>query len=1006
VAVTDRTVRVLLDMVTSSFTRGATAATTAARGVRGELGQLTTVAARNSQAFTTVGLAVGAAGTVMTLGLRSAANEAAMFESALTKSTTLIGISSEEMNRMGDAALRLSDTGQGPQDLADALFFVQSAGLRGSDAMAVVEASAQAASIGLGDTASIADLVTSAVNAYGSESLSASQATDILIGTVREGKAEASSLAGVMGRILPIAAEMGISFEEVGGALAAMTRTGSSAEEATTQLRSIMTSLLKPARESEEALTGIGLSSAHLRDVIAKDGLWAALQQLSGAIGDNDEALAQIFPNVRALAGFLDLTGKNAAANDQIFRNMTDTTGLLSEGFEEWSKTTEAAQKRFSASMEAARISLGESLQGPMKAVLNTGTGVAQMFTDLPDPMQKVAGIGGSIGAVALTMAGGFLVAAPRIAATKAAMADLAVTMPKTTRLMRGMGSVLMGPLGIALAAGVGLLTVYANEKAKARQITEAFIATLDAETGAVTENSREHVIKGLQQSGALDVAKKLGIANKDLTEAILGNADAEARVRAAIDEHSSAGNTLHTITGGLTTAFDDEASAADSLEALLDKAIGTTSEATAEGRELAEELAEQKGKWVDVEHAVASGMTVAEAQIALSEQQRAEQVEAEAELENLGGAYNDLEGEVDAATEALEAYLEQLKLATDPVFALNDALGNLEQTQRDGEDAVRELERAQEDLDEVRGDSEASARDLEDAEKKVEEAQRKVKESGWDVAEALSAVEQAALNGDLSFEDFSAKLDQWVESGALTEQQAEDIRERVKELTGEAENYEGDYDAEIKADRAQAKLQFNLASREADTWGNRKPTAQLKAKATGIPSANKDLNKVAAKKRTAKIKAQDTNTGSVSTRLNNAARDRTATIYARIRDETGGYLGRIHTGGVITPHGVRRYHDGGTVGSQRLASDERPAILQTGERVLSRGQNDNFEAMMRSLGRTASGGGRTTTPFGGGSVDVTLTITGSGSRAKDFHEAVRNKEIKLSVNGQPVRVG
>jgi hypothetical protein len=60
----------------------------------------------------------------------------------------------------------------------------------------------------------------------------------------------------------------------------------------------------------------------------------------------------------------------------------------------------------------------------------------------------------------------------------------------------------------------------------------------------------------------------------------------------------------------------------------------------------------------------------------------------------------------------------------------------------------------------------------------------------------------------------------------------------------------------------------------------------------------------------------------------------------------------------------------------------------------------------MRSLGRTASGGGRTTTSFGGGSVDVTLTITGSGSRARDFHEAVRNKEIKLSVNGQPVRVG
>ncbi|BCV00221.1 MAG: hypothetical protein CM15mV33_840 [uncultured marine virus] len=62
-----------------------------------------------------------------------------------------------------------SETGRGPQELADAMFFIASAGLRGATAMEVLNASAKAAAIGLGQTKAVADAATSAVNAYGAE---------------------------------------------------------------------------------------------------------------------------------------------------------------------------------------------------------------------------------------------------------------------------------------------------------------------------------------------------------------------------------------------------------------------------------------------------------------------------------------------------------------------------------------------------------------------------------------------------------------------------------------------------------------------------------------------------------------------------------------------------------------------------------------------------------------------------------------------------------------------
>lgn len=59
------------------------------------------------------------------------------------------------------------------------------------------------------------------------------------------------------------------------------------------------------------------------------------------------------------------------------------------------------------------------------------------------------------------------------------------------------------------------------------------------------------------------------------------------------------------------------------------------------------------------------------------------------------------------------------------------------------------------------------------------------------------------------------------------------------------------------------------------------------------------------------------------------------------------------HEGGVITTQGVRRMHSGGT-----LRPDERVVIGQTGERILSREQNQAFEAGAGMAGDGATAGG------------------------------------------------
>ena len=256
------------------------------------------------------------------------------FDESMTKIKTLVGIAGDEVDAMGITAKQMArDTGIASKDAAEALFFITSAGIKGATAMEVLEASLKASASGLGETKTVADLATSAMNAYGSEILSASKATDIMLAAVREGKLAPEELAQSMGRTLPIASAMGVEFNDVAAAFAALSRTGTGAAEAATQIRGIFSSLLKPTTEAEAALESLGLSSAGLRKSLADDGLLATLNILKSNFEGNSEAAALVFGNIRALSGVLDLVGKNSATTAEIFNKMNNTLGDTDRAF-------------------------------------------------------------------------------------------------------------------------------------------------------------------------------------------------------------------------------------------------------------------------------------------------------------------------------------------------------------------------------------------------------------------------------------------------------------------------------------------------------------------------------------------------------------------------------------------------------------------------------------------------------------------------------------------------
>jgi TP901 family phage tail tape measure protein len=332
------------------------------------------------------------------------------FEKELNKVVGLVGVSQKQVDAWGKDILSLSpEIGKAPQELAEALFFVTSAGIKGAEALDVVEMAGKGSAIGLGETKTIADLVTSAMNAYGKENLSAAKATDIVTMAVRQGKAEAAELAGSLGQVLPIASEMGVTFDQVAAATAAMTRTGTPATAAATELKAILSGLIKPSEQAEEQLKAMGTSSAEMRKKIKDEGLLSALMDLKDLTNKyGEEAVARVFPNIRSLMGVLDLMGANLEDNKKIFNEVSNANGTLEEAFKSTSETLDFKWNQALSQAQVVALSFFDIIKANLIPVLeNVVTAlswVVEKFQSLAPGVQTAiiafAGIAGILGPV------------------------------------------------------------------------------------------------------------------------------------------------------------------------------------------------------------------------------------------------------------------------------------------------------------------------------------------------------------------------------------------------------------------------------------------------------------------------------------------------------------------------------------------------------------------------------------------------------------------------------
>ena len=656
------------------------------------------------------------------------------FNTSFTQMQTLAGVTAGEVDGLKSSVMDLTGaTAQSPQELARALYFVRSSGLEGADAMETLEASAKGSAIGLGETAGIADVATSALNTYGSENLSATQAVDMLAAAVAQGKGEAADFAPQLGNLLPIAQKLGVGFDQVAGSVAFLTQTNGDVARSSTSVAGVFQKLLSPTEQGAKVLDSVGLSAEKVRQYLAENGLIATLQMLNESLGGNSDQLRKVFDDIEGFNGVLGLLRNGGADASKVIDEVSNSAGYLDGAFQKVNQTDEFKFQQALADLQATAVEVGQDIIPLFTDVASAIGGIVNGFTSLPAPVQTGVLTLAALAAVLGPVAKGVSLAADGVGllikvARSEALSNFALGLGGVTAQSGGAANALGGLVATAAASpvawgaaavGVGAL-VYAftqmeSQAEQTQKAAENLAASAEAAGITAEEQFRRELARTLagRETGGLDQA---------------GNVDSVARgIRAAKLDAEELGNALL----GTQDQYDAMvAQAKATADALRSTGNGTDAAQAAQ----IEFAIEAFGRWRD--QAVEAKLSTEE----LAEIEKA-----------LGIETSTTTGAIEGNTDALGGNTDALSEAADQARALFDARQEVQSTAEDVTAAEGDLADAhQETADRERAAAEAS-RAVGDARRAAAQADREAAEAARAIGVARTEGARAVRDADLA---------------------------------------------------------------------------------------------------------------------------------------------------------------------------------------------------------------------------------------------------------------
>jgi TP901 family phage tail tape measure protein len=254
--------------------------------------------------------------------------------------STISGDALGSIDQISDSVLELSRSlGLAGDEVAEGLYqTLSNQVVEAGDALRFEEAAAKLSITTHSELRESVNALSSIMNSYSLDVSEVDRVSAVLFKTIELGRLRMGEFGDVLGRVSPLTEALGIEYEEMAAALAALTQKGVPAHTAITQLTAVSQKLLRPTKGLQELYEEWGVETGP--EAIERfGGLRGVLLKMREATAGNDKEFADLLGRVRSMVGALNLTTNEGDALTQALEAMKDPVDDLNEAFEKTEST-------------------------------------------------------------------------------------------------------------------------------------------------------------------------------------------------------------------------------------------------------------------------------------------------------------------------------------------------------------------------------------------------------------------------------------------------------------------------------------------------------------------------------------------------------------------------------------------------------------------------------------------------------------------------------------------
>lgn len=393
------------------------------------------------------------------------------FEAGMSQVQAISGATGEDLKALSDKAKEMGAvTKFSASESAEALKYMAMAGWDTQKMLDGLPGVMNLAAASGEELGTVSDIVTDALTALGMKAEEAGHFADVLA----QASSKSNTNVGMMGEtfkyVAPLAGSLGYSCEDVATAIGLMANAGIKGSQAGTALRSVLTRMAKPTKESADAMQALGLEITNADGSMKPlNNVMVQLRQSFSELTEEQKAsYAAMLGGQEAMSGLLAIVNASDQDFNKLVEQINNADGAAEQMANIMQDNLSGQLTILKSTIEGISISFGEIMLPVVKAIVSGLQSFATWLNNTSETTKKVIAV---VATVLATLGPALLIGSKLISG-----------ITKIVPLIKGVGSVLTlltSPIGIVIAAVAALALAWETNFGGIREKTAEIMGSI-----------------------------------------------------------------------------------------------------------------------------------------------------------------------------------------------------------------------------------------------------------------------------------------------------------------------------------------------------------------------------------------------------------------------------------------------------------------------------------------------------------------------------------------------